>query len=92
MEKKVIYDCITFFQENLHMELRINICKDIVDRFVVCESILDHRGNKKKINFSKYNYSGLENKINHIIIEEKFSENNNPWKTKQFNKNIFLKH
>ena len=48
-----IYDCVTFFQENLHMELRINILKNVVDKFIVCESMYDHRGNKKKINFSK---------------------------------------
>ena len=73
------------------MELRINICKDVVDRFVVCESIFDHRGNKKKINFSKYNYSGSENKIDHIIIEEKFSGNNYPWKNQAIQQeHIFL--
>ena len=46
-----IYDCITFFQETLQAELRINILKDVVDFFVVCESNYDHRGRSKKINF-----------------------------------------
>ena len=50
-KKQKIYDCVTFFQENLHMELRINILKDVVDKFIVCESIYDHRGNKKKNKF-----------------------------------------
>ena len=91
MEKKVIYDCVTFFQENLHMELRINILKDIVDRFVVCESVFDHRGNKKKINFSKYNYPEFVNKIDHIVIEEKFSKNNNPWKNQAIQREHIFK-
>ena len=43
-----IYDCITFFQETLQTELRINILKDVVDFFVVCESNYDHRGRSKK--------------------------------------------
>ena len=51
--KNKIYDCVTFFQENLQFELRFNILKEVVDKFVVCESIFDHRGNKKKINFDK---------------------------------------
>ena len=74
--KSKIYDCVTFFQENLHMDLRINILKDVVDKFIVCESVFDHRGNEKKINFSKYKYPGLEHKIDHIIIKEKLSKNN----------------
>ena len=53
--KNRIYDCITFFQENLQVELRFNILKEVVDKFVVCESIYDHRGKEKKINFSKSN-------------------------------------
>jgi len=47
--KNKIYDCVTFFQENLQFELRFNILKEVVDKFVVCESIYDHRGNKKKL-------------------------------------------
>ena len=50
--KKKIFDCVTFFQENLQMELRFNILNDVVDKFVVCESAYDHRGREKKINFS----------------------------------------
>ena len=43
-----IYDCVTFFQENLHMELRFSILNEVVDKFVVCESLYDHRGREKK--------------------------------------------
>ena len=46
--KNKIYDCITFFQENLQAELRFNILDDVVDQFIVCESRYDHRGLKKK--------------------------------------------
>ncbi len=51
-----IYDCVTFFQENLLMKLRFSILKDFVDKFVVCESIYDHRGKFKDLNFSKDNF------------------------------------
>ena len=77
--KNKIYDCITFFQENLQFELRFNILKEVVDKFVVCESIFDHRGNKKKINFNKENYSNFSNKIEHIILKEPFPQKNIPW-------------
>ena len=46
-----IYDCITFFKENFITNLRFEILNDTVDYFVICESIYDHRGQKKVKNF-----------------------------------------
>ena len=77
MENKII-DTITFFQENRHFDLRFNILKDVVDKFIICESIYDHRGNTKTINFNKEKYKNIV-KIEHLIIKEKFPENNDPW-------------
>ena len=74
-----IYDCVTFFQENLQMELRFSILDQVVDKFIVCESIYDHRGNSKKINFSKKKFDKFQEKIIHIVIEKKFPEKNTPW-------------
>ena len=50
-----IFDCITFFKENFITNLRFEILKDVVDYFIVCESIYDHRGQKKKLNFKLLN-------------------------------------
>lgn len=79
-----IYDCITFFQENLQVELRFNILDSIVDQFIVCESRYDHRGIEKKINFNKSIFPKFENKINHLILEEKFPTKNIPWQNQAF--------
>ena len=68
-----IYDCVTFFQENLQMQLRFSILDDYVDKFVVCESIYDHRGNIKNINFSKENFPEIKDKIEHIVVKKKFN-------------------
>jgi len=87
-----IYDCVTFFQESLHMELRINILKNVVDKFIVCESLYDHRGKKKKINFCKNNYPEIKEKIKHIIIEEAFPEGNDPWKNQAIQREYILQH
>ena len=46
-----IFDCITFFDNNLMFELRYNILKDYVDHFVICESLYDHTGKKKEKKF-----------------------------------------
>jgi beta-1,4-mannosyl-glycoprotein beta-1,4-N-acetylglucosaminyltransferase len=66
------------------MELRFAILNDVVDKFIVCESIYDHRGREKKINFSKKNFPRLEQKIEHIVIEKKFPEKNTPWQNQSW--------
>ena len=76
--KNKIFDCITFFRENLITNLRFDILNDYVDYFIVCESLYDHRGNKKKINF-KIDNKKLKEKIIHIVIKEKFNTTD-PWK------------
>ena len=51
-----VFDCITFFDENLLTNARFEILNDVVDYFVICESNFDHKGNKKKINFELKNF------------------------------------
>ena len=73
-----IIDCITFFDNNLMFDLRYNILKDYVDYFVICESKFDHKNKGKNINFELKDYYDKK-KIRHIVINEKFPENNNVW-------------
>ena len=46
-----IYDCFMFNNENLILDIRLNVLNNYVDYFVIVESIYDHAGNKKKLNF-----------------------------------------
>ena len=55
MIKKKIFDCITFFDENLITNSRFEILNNVVDYFIVCESKYDHKGRKKNINFKLLN-------------------------------------
>ena len=83
MKKNKIYDCITFFDENLLVNARFEILKDVVDFFIICESNYDHKGNKKKINFSLINQE-YRNKVKHIIIEENFPDLKNGWSIESY--------
>lgn len=65
-----IFDCITFFNEPLLFELRLNILDKYVDEFIVSEATYSHRGDKKKINFNKELYPKFKNRIKHIIVDE----------------------
>ena len=54
--KSKIFDCITFFDNNLMFDLRYNILKDYVDYFVICESKVSHSRKiiKDEFNFIKH--------------------------------------
>lgn len=46
-----IYDCITYFDEDLILDIRFNVLDKYVDKFIIVESTLDHSGRKKKTEF-----------------------------------------
>jgi len=66
-----IYDCITFSNEKVLYNLRLNILDKFVDKFIVIEANYTHSGNKKKINFNVNHYPKFKDKIQHIILTEK---------------------
>ena len=84
-----IIDCITFFNENLMFDLRYKTLENVVDEFVVCESMYDHRGKKKKLNFKKDNYNNKN--INYIVLEKKFPKKNNIWENQAMQRDHMLK-
>ena len=83
MTRNKIYDCITFFDENLLANSRFEILKEVVDYFIVCESSYDHKGNKKKINFKLQNHK-FRDKVRHIVIKEQFPDLGDGWKCEAY--------
>ena len=88
-----IFDCTTFYDENLMLEVRFNILDKYVDKFVVVESKYSHSGEKKKLNFNinkfpefkkKIIYLTIDNEPQNIIYQKKgniFFENENDKRT-----------
>ena len=62
-------DCITYFNEPLLFELRLNILNNFVDEFVVCEAKYTHAGRKKELNFDINRYKKFKDKINYIVVD-----------------------
>ena len=83
-----IYDCTTYFDENLLMDVRFNILNEFVHKFVVVESIFSHSGAKKKLNFNINDYPKFKDKIIYIVIEE---EAKDLASNDEIKKNSFLK-
>jgi beta-1,4-mannosyl-glycoprotein beta-1,4-N-acetylglucosaminyltransferase len=81
--KERIFDCVTYFKEDLQLELRFNILDRYVDKFIVCEGGEDHRGKRKKINFKLNKFSKFKNKIIHIVCD-KFPKNFDTWERQAF--------
>ncbi len=87
-----IIDTITFFDNNFIFDFRYNILEKYVDRFVICESIYDHKGIKKKINFDPENKYRSNKKILHIILKEPFPKNTNEWQNQAIQREFLLKN
>ena len=88
--KNKIYDCVTFFNENLQVNLRFNILDRYVDKFVICESKFDHRGNPKKLNFRIEEFDKFKHKIIYIVLKSKFPDISSPWKTQAYQREFLL--
>ena len=63
------FDCTTYFDEELMMDVRFNLLDKFVEKFIVVESIYSHSGIKKKLNFKINNYSKFKDKIVYLVIE-----------------------
>ena len=79
-----IIDCTSFYNEHMMYEVRLNILKDKVDKFIVTESTFSHSGKKKKLNFDIKNYPKFKDKIKYIVIDKEpegiIEEKNDPSK------------
>ena len=90
--KNKIYDCVTFYNESLQINLRINILHKYVDKFVICESKFDHKGNPKKLNFKIEQFNNFRDKIIYIVLENKFPDTSDPWKTQAYQREFMLQN
>ena len=74
MSRNKIFDCITFFDENLITNSRFEILNSVVDYFIVCESRFSHSGVEKEIKFNKKNFPKFEKKIIHAVVDKEPDE------------------
>ena len=64
-----IFDCTTFYSENLMLEVRFNILNKFVDKFVVIEGKYSHSGEKKNLNFDINKFPEFKKKIIYSVVE-----------------------
>ena len=64
-----IFDCTTYYNENLMLEVRFNILSKYIDKFVIVEAKYSHSGEKKKLNFNINKFAEFKKKIIYLTID-----------------------
>jgi len=72
MEKKLImiFDCFTYFNDDLITDLRLNTLDKFVDKFIIVEATTDHSGKKKELCFDLKKFEKFKHKIRYIIVDD----------------------
>ena len=65
-----IFDCTTFYNENLMLEVRFNVLNEFVDKFVVTEAKYSHSGERKKLNFDFNKFKEFKKKIIYLVVDK----------------------
>lgn len=67
----MIFDCFTFYDEFLLLDMRLAELGDVVDRFVLVESPVTHQGRPKPLHFQerKEAYRQWGDRIIHVVAE-----------------------
>ena len=89
MEK--IIDCVTFFDNNFMFDFRYNEINKFVDKFLICESLYDHKNNLKGINFDPQKKYINNPKVLHVLLEKKFPKDTNTWQNQALQRDFILK-
>ena len=64
-----LFDCTTYYDEELIIDLRLNMLNQYVDKFVICEAKFSHSGRKKELNFDIKKFSKFKDKIEYVVLE-----------------------
>ena len=73
-----IFDCFSYLDEDLLLDLRLNILNDHVDYFVIVEGNKTWQNNPKKLRFNINDYKKFKDKIIYIPVED-LPDGKNPY-------------
>ena len=68
----MIYDCFTFFNELDLLEIRLNVLKDVVDKFVLVEATKTFTNRKKQLIYAqnKSRFASFSDRIIHVVVDD----------------------
>ena len=81
-----IFDCFSYWDEDLLLEIRLNILNDYVDYFIIVEGNKTWQNNPKKLKFDIKKFEKFDKKIIYIPVED-LPDGNNPYIRENFQRN-----
>ena len=69
IENSKVFDCFTYFNEDMMLKIRLNELNKYVDKFCIVECGYDHQGNKKKQCFNLKKFETYKDKIEYVFLE-----------------------
>ena len=85
-----IYDCFSYWDEDLLLELRLNILNDYVDHFVIIEGNKTWQNNKKNLRFDVNKFPKFKNKIIYIPVTN-LPDGDDPYLRENFQRNCIIR-
>ena len=85
-----IFDCFSYLDEDLLLELRLNILDEYVDYFVIVEGNKTWQNNLKKLRFDIKKFEKYKKKIIYIPVTD-MPGGDNPWIRENFQRNCISK-
>jgi len=85
-----IYDCFSYWDEDLLLETRLNILDDFVDFFVIVEGNKTWQNNNKELQFDINKFDKFKKKIIYIPITD-MPDGDNPYLRENFQRNSILR-
>ena len=86
----MIYDCFSYWDEDLLLDLRLNILNDYVDFFVIVEGNKTWQNNPKKLKFDINKFQKFKDKIIYIPVED-LPDGENPYLRENHQRNSILR-
>ena len=85
-----IYDCFSYWDEDLLLDLRLKILNDHVDYFVIVEGNNTWQNNSKKLKFNINRFPNFKKKIIYIPVED-MPDGDDPYLRENFQRNCILR-
>ena len=85
-----IYDCFSYWDEDLLLDLRLNVLNEYVDYFIIVEGNKTWQNNSKKLRFDINKFPNFKKKIIYIPVED-MPDGDDPYLRENFQRNCILR-
>jgi len=85
-----IFDCFSYWDEDLLLDLRFHLLNNIVDYFVIVESNKTWQNNYKELKFNINKFKKFKNKILYVPVTD-MPDGPNPWEREHFQRNCIIR-